>query len=198
VKWLIISYVQSRFPVISGPDSTGIILEDSFTEFSKTSLDKVSLLEGLPTELLVRIVSELDIHTFLSLSRAIRNLRAILMKPIFLDTIAREQKWYRPGQGPASEDERNWWDSQVKKLEEERPGSTGLGFDWSYLKRCYRSPSMKNRKRIWRCVEQIERKVLAFEAGQTGELLLVNYMPFRHVKVLRAKLMTENASEIAS
>jgi hypothetical protein len=59
----------------------------------------------------------------------------------------------------------------MRKLEEEQPRSTGPGFDWHYLKRCHNSPSMKNRKRIWGCVEQIEQKICEYEAGRGGQLL---------------------------
>jgi hypothetical protein len=92
------------------------------------------------------------------------------MKPVILDTVAREQRWSRPGQGPASQGERDWWKAQMDELEAENSEETGPGFDWRYLQRCYASPSMKNRRRIWGCVEQIERRVIEYENKQVDRI----------------------------
>lgn len=87
------------------------------------------------------------------------------MNPFILDLFAQHQNaYYKPGSGPASADERAFWDEQMQTLiERNRPGAD-VGFEWRYLKRCHLSPSMKNRKRIWNCVKQIEKHVIAYES----------------------------------
>jgi hypothetical protein len=118
--------------------------------------------------MLTLLAKELDLQSFLALTQTSRVVRSLLMKPIILDAVARAQLWTRPGRGPASKNERDWWESQMKKLEEQDPEEAGPGFDWHYLMRCHSNPSMKNRRRIWGCVQQIERCILEFESKRDG------------------------------
>ena len=76
-----------------------------------------------------------------------------------MDSVANRERWHWPGPGPACRDERVWWEKQLGKLKKEKPGIMGPGFWWRYLKRCYRNPSMMNRRRIWGCVKQIEASI---------------------------------------
>jgi len=118
--------------------------------------ESTKLLGNLPAELLGHLATLLNTGSFLAILSTSRSHRACLMQPFIKDTVARKERWYWPGTGPASQHERTWWSVQLTKLEEDHPGACGPGFDWRYLKRCYRCPSMMNRKRIWGCVEQIE------------------------------------------
>ena len=120
---------------------------------------KAASLGGLPIEILAQITSHLGTPSFLAVTCTSHDLRAAFMQPFITRKVARLEHWYWPGPGPASKDERDWWDEQIRKLEEEESGASGPGFDWQYLKRCYRNPSMMNRKRIWNCVKQIEESI---------------------------------------
>jgi len=155
-----------RFPLIVEEEED---LTETVTSPERRSSTDVSAapLECLPIELLALIVKGLDVSSFLAFTQTSHHLRSSLMKLHILDALARGELWSRPGPGPASEGERDWWNAQTKKLEEQHPGQLGPGFDWRYLKRCYSNPSMMNRRRIWRCVEQIEQRVIEFEANPT-------------------------------
>jgi hypothetical protein len=125
---------------------------------------------SLPVELLTLIIQELDHDSFLALAQTSRLVRVLVMKPIILDALARQQLWTRPGRGPASKAERDWWEEQMKVLKESHPEELGPGFDWRYFKRCFSNPSMMNRRRIWYCAEQIEALVDAFEKERERKL----------------------------
>jgi hypothetical protein len=101
-----------------------------------------SAIEQLPFELIYQIVHELPLQSLLSFVSTSRNLRANLLgiesdrNALAHSWIVKSAPWYFPDDG-----------SLVVK------GTLG----WEYLKRCFQSGSMRNRKRIWRVAEQLEK-----------------------------------------
>jgi hypothetical protein len=106
-----------------------------------------SKIELLPFELIYRIIHDLPLSSLLSFLSTSRNLRSSLIGlPTDRDALARSwiitnAPWYYPDEGSSPE------------------GVVG----WEYLQRCIDSGSMRNRRRIWRVAEQLER--LAVEIG---------------------------------
>jgi len=139
---------------------------DTLTEPSADSSLECSFL-SLPVELLTLIVEDVDLPSFLALARTSRGVRAHVMRPYILDTVARGEFWFWPGRGSASQSERCWWDRKMKELKTNNPDELRTGYVWRYLNRCYDTPSMLNRRRIWGCVQRIEKRILEFEADPT-------------------------------
>jgi len=102
-----------------------------------------SSLELLPFELVSQIVNDLPLTSLLSLLSTSRHLRfEFLGLPSDRDALARSwiaknAPWYLPN-------------------EEFNLCANGV-VGWEYLKRCLESGSMRNRKRIWKVIEQLEQ-----------------------------------------
>jgi len=111
----------------------------------------LSAVESLPFELLCAITEQLPMASLLSLSSTSRTLRAMLLgleadrNAIARGWIMRSAPWYIPvavsgDDGPRFE--------------------MGRVCDpWSYMRRCVSSGSMRNRVRIWKVAEQIDKLV---------------------------------------
>lgn len=102
-----------------------------------------SALELLPFELISQIANYLPLPSLLSLVSACRQLRfELLGLPSDRDALARSwitenEPWYLP--------------------EEKSCLCANDVVGWEYIKRCLESGSMKNRKRIWKVAEQLEK-----------------------------------------
>jgi hypothetical protein len=105
----------------------------------------LSIIEQLPVEILFQISALLPLPSLLNFLAASRQLRSMLLGfELGRDALARTWirttgLWYLP-------------------VPYEKSLSDGVDtvIDWVYLRRCLRSGSTRNRRRIWRVVEQIE------------------------------------------
>jgi len=106
----------------------------------------VSKIEELPLEVVSQIASQLPLHSLLSLLSTSRHLRFKFLgfesdrDALARTWIAANAPWY-----------------QVPK-DNLPSGQEVTVIGWTYLRRCFESGSMRNRRRIWHTVEQIERK----------------------------------------
>jgi hypothetical protein len=127
-----------------------------------------SAIESLPPDVLMHIVSSLLPESVLILANASRSLRAGILGNDYLACV-----WLY--------DNAPWWipvPTQTSRKDDESESSTTVpqaypasqwpaqtpmrtgfpvGLDWEYIRRCVRSGSMRNRKRIWHVVLDIER-----------------------------------------
>jgi hypothetical protein len=132
----------ASFPLNSTPSddlAVPTILEPPFTS---TPLSKI---EQLPVEILFQISALLPLPSLLDFLAASRQLRSIFLGfEVGRNALART--WIRTT---------GFWYLPVsyEKLLSDR---VDIVIGWVYLKRCLRSGSMRNRRRIWRVVEQIE------------------------------------------
>jgi len=101
-----------------------------------------STIEHLPFELTYQIVHELPLQSLLSFASTSRQVRANLLgiesdrNALAHSWIAKHAPWYFPDEGSLG---------------------TNNTVGWKYLKRCFESGSMRNRKRIWKVAEQLEQ-----------------------------------------
>lgn len=95
----------------------------------------------------------------LSLAATSHQLRYIVLGVVSnRDAIARawircQAPWYIP---PEEGNERG----TVHSGEVQSKDGTGNVLSWVYLRQCYESGSMRNRRRIWRVVESLEKKAI--------------------------------------
>ncbi|KAI9568163.1 hypothetical protein HD554DRAFT_2191632 [Boletus coccyginus] len=136
-----------RFPVSSTED-----------EYPTVELPEVhscgnrSAIESVPPEVLIPIVSSLSLTSLLNLASASRSLRTGILGNDYCACvwIYNNAPWWIPvpTQTPKKDDQ----NEPPTKVTQVFP--SGLG--WAYIKRCIRSGSMRNRKRIWNAAVDIE------------------------------------------
>ncbi|EMD31412.1 hypothetical protein CERSUDRAFT_119793 [Gelatoporia subvermispora B] len=124
--------------------------------------------EGLPLDVLLLICSELTFAEILATSACSHRLFRTLSPNI--DSVAyarlsRHERWYLPPEedtGPWAHD-RHWFEqrSAAAWAAQETLAGRDVGerrFPWfEYAKACRRSPSMRNRARIWHVAKQLEQ-----------------------------------------
>jgi hypothetical protein len=115
-------------------------------------------LETLPMEVFCSIIKDLPLFSLLNLLRLDKRYRQKLQSSID-DLVGLWLKAQAPHllphrvDGPHGTDEVDWWDARVSDA-----GGAGKPFPWlAYVRACRRSPSMRNRERIWGIVKQIEQ-----------------------------------------
>ncbi|EIW78992.1 hypothetical protein CONPUDRAFT_138240 [Coniophora puteana RWD-64-598 SS2] len=111
----------------------------------------LSAVESLPCELLCAITEQLPMTSLFSLSSTSRTLRAILLgseagrNAIARGWIMKSAPWYIP---------------VATSRDYEPHFEMGQVCDpWAYMRRCLSSGSMRNRVRIWKAAEQIDKLV---------------------------------------
>jgi hypothetical protein len=146
---------ENRFPI---PEAFAHRLS-SFRLLSSIAAHADAALSNLPLELLCQITSHLPTCDVLSLLSTSNVLRATILPNI--DHLAKEDLDLNyPWQLPYGKKELRSWDEEIKTV-----GGGGPSFPWfSYKRACERpSPSMLNRRRIWKILKQME--ALAIEKG---------------------------------
>jgi len=104
----------------------------------------------LPVEVILLVAQNLDLISLLRFSITSKKLLHIMFSHNSTTRIILEKT--RPWCLPHGQMEEKCWDEML----EERGGMT-KNFSWiAYAKQCVESPSMRNRRRIWRIMEQME------------------------------------------
>ncbi|KAN0083962.1 hypothetical protein V8E55_007466 [Tylopilus felleus] len=124
-----------------------------------------TVIEGLPLEILIHIISSLPLVSLLSLASASQSLRTGILGNDYLACVWLYNKapWWIPvpTQTPRKDDSlttepltylASRWSVQIPTTVS-FPASLG----WAYIRRCVRSGSMRNRRRIWNAALDIER-----------------------------------------
>jgi len=131
-----------RFPLEA--TSAGHLFIPSIVDFPSVT-QAVSKIEKLPFEVVSPIASQLPLPSLLSLLSTSRYLRFKFLgfesdrNALARTWIAANAPWYQvPNDKSPSE-------KDVPVI------------GWTYLRRCFESGSMRNRRRIWRIAEQVER-----------------------------------------
>jgi F-box domain len=138
--------------------------------------NSTTMFDVLPVELLLVILGHLSLSSYLSVSATCKSLRSHLTAPGFIDTIIKTAiasgylRWISPVDAMRGEVNRaneifSQWRSvySTKNPKEPNPNSNVpnplLLIDFprlAFVHACFRSDSMKNRKRIWGIVKQYD------------------------------------------
>ncbi|KAH7911423.1 hypothetical protein BJ138DRAFT_926209 [Hygrophoropsis aurantiaca] len=139
-----------------------LVSDNPMTSISRSSSSGayISHIELLPLELLIHLADFAPLPDLIALASTSRDLR---LQILGCDAIARSciygnAPWYIPVLASVPEVEQAY---KIKASERdflrEKAGKFNMSMTWAYIRRCMASGSMRNRRRIWKVVEDIER-----------------------------------------